>query len=399
MPKNNQSSDTTTCSACGSPDLEVFFEVADIPVLVCALWPDEASARSCPRGDIRLSVCTRCGLVENRDFQPALVEYQEGYENSLHFSEFFQGYIQDFAEHLVQHHRLKNKRIVEIGSGDGEFLSLLCELGPSSGVGFDPSYPPGRPETALGGRVQFVREYFGPEHADLAADLVVCRQVLEHIPRPVEFLEGVRQALDERPDASVVMEVPNARDTFRRISLWDVVYEHCTYFGRASLARLLSHCGFDVKAASETYAGQFLSVEASPAFDEVGDIPADVDDALELERDRVQFANGWEKRVDVWRQRIADAEARGRRMALWGAGARGVNFLNLVDPDARIEHIVDKNPRKHGRHLAGTGQAVADPRTLANAAPDFVVVMNPNYENEIRRELADMGLSPEVLVA
>ena len=82
-----------------------------------------------------------------------------------------------------------------------------------------------------------------------------------------------------------------------------------------------------------------------------------------------------------------------------GSGARGVNFLNLADPKGHIEGAVDLNPRKHGRHLAGSGQKVLHPEQLRDFRPDVVIVLNPNYEDEIKGALSDLGLHPEVHLA
>ncbi|MCA9990344.1 MAG: hypothetical protein KDE29_05015, partial [Anaerolineales bacterium] len=107
------------------------------------LWPTPAGARQAPRGDIQLHFCPTCGHVFNADFDPALMAYDQAYENSLHFSDRFQQYATALASDLVARYGLQGKDIVEIGSGQGDFLQLLCELGQNRGVGFDPSYDPG----------------------------------------------------------------------------------------------------------------------------------------------------------------------------------------------------------------------------------------------------------------
>ena len=84
-------------------------------------------------------------------------------------------------------------------------------------------------------------------------------------------------------------------------------------------------------------------------------------------------ANRWKRR-----------RARGG-VAVWGAGAKGATFVNLVDPDARlVTCLVDVNPRKQGRFVAGTGHAVVAPDQLTPQGVATVIIMNPNYETEIR---------------
>jgi SAM-dependent methyltransferase len=385
------------CTACGAEGPRTFFEVPDIPVLVCALWPDTSSARACPRGDLRLTYCETCGGIENQAFDPSRVEYTDQYENSLHFSEFFQGYVRDLAQGIVERFSPEGGTVVEIGCGDGQFLHMVCELGQCQGVGFDPSYDRDAPDQLDNGRVRFVREYFDQTQADLGADLVVCRQVLEHVPDPGSMLRSVRAAL--QPDAAVFFEVPNARYTLERPSLWDVIYEHVTYWSAGSLARLFSACGYDVMGSELTYADQFVAVEARPATGQVGEVRTDVDGLTELTQAVDRFAAASQETIDGWRAELASRRELGQRVALWGTGARGVNFLNIADPTGVIEAVVDINPRKHGMHAPGTGQRISPPESLVAEPPDLVVVMNPNYLDEIGAALAGMGLSPEVRCA
>ena len=55
-----------------------------------------------------------------------------------------------------------------------------------------------------------------------------------------------------------------------------------------------------------------------------------------------------------------------------------------------VEAVVDINPHKHGKFLAGTGHEIVAPEALRRLRPDCVVIMNGIYTDEIR---ADLGAS------
>ena len=374
------------------------FHAPDVPAPVCVLWPDSASARACPRGDMELAYDGTIGRLTNTAFDARCIEYAEGYENSLSFSEFFQGYLDGLARDLAERHDLSGKRVIEIGSGDGEFISSICQLSGAEGIGYEPSWAEGRDTQLADGRVQIVRGLFPPQQgAAPQAALVVCRQVLEHIEKPEPFLDAVRAAT--APGSTVVFEVPNARDTLNRCSWFDLIYEHVHVFTAGSLARQLAKAGFCVTRAEETYSGQFVLVEATVPESGAGSVPPEFENLRTLEDEVTSFAEEWPKRRQAWIDELDQLGSAGKRISIWGTGARGINFLNLADPEGHIQGAVDLNPRKHGRYVAGSGQCVQPPDWLKTFQPDLVIVMNPNYEDEIRTALTELGLNPEVRLA
>ena len=94
-----------------------------------------------------------------------------------------------------------------------------------------------------------------------------------------------------------------------------------------------------------------------------------------------------------WGSLLAEMKAAGRRAVLWGAGARGISFLNMLKIEDEIRFVVDINPAKHGMYMAGTGQQIVPPEFLRNYQPDIVVITNPIYQDEISRQASDLGLS------
>lgn len=387
---------SSDCPVCGSAETQDVVTIRSVPVYCNVLWPSRAAAREAARGDLALRVCRTCAHVYNAAFDPARMAYTPAYENSLHFSPRFQAYAEALADDLIARHGLRGKTIVEIGSGQGDFLALLCERGGNTGLGFDPSYRP-EPDGAAEGRpFTIIPDYYSERYAHHPADLVCSRHVLEHIPAPREFLARIRRAVGDRPGTVIFCEVPNVRYTLRDLGIWDLIYEHCSYFSASSLAGLFADCGFAVDAVAEAYAGQFLTLEARPGV--AASPPPDPTRAAVL-AEAGAFADHYRAKRAHWEAELRRWEAAGRRAALWGAGSKGVTFLNTFADQRSVEYVVDINPRKQGQYVAGTGQPIVAPEALAQYRPDVVVVMNPVYQDEIRQALAGLGLSPEVLCA
>jgi SAM-dependent methyltransferase len=371
----------------------------DVPIHIGIQWPEKDMALNCPKGDIKLVFCRSCGYVWNSAFDQALIEYSEDYDNSLHFSPLFQEYALSSATRLIDRYEIRNKDVIDIGCGKGDFLVLLCELGDNRGVGFDPSYEGERVEHDLAERITFIRDYYSEEYSQFKADLICCRQVLEHIQNPIDFMTMVRAAIGDRLNSVVFFEVPNLLYILRDMSIWDVIYEHCAYFSAESLAYVFNSCEFNVLSLTETFEGQYLVIEARPVTPSSdpqtnqGDRISDVTRAVE------SFADHFRDRAKDWKSRLEQMANEDQRTVIWGAGARGVSFLNTVKVEDQIEFVVDINPRKHGKYMAGTGQRIVSPEFLQEYQPDSVVVMNPIYENEIRQYLGELGLNPQIYLA
>lgn len=389
------------CTACSSADTTTFFRVADMPVFCNVLCNTPAEARAVTRGDIHLAYCNACGLVYNEAFDESRVKYSGTYENALHFSPLFQKYVSDLASELVGSYGLRGKRIVELGCGDGSFLSALCKLGDNRGFGFDPAFDPSR-AGPIDPRAKIEQKLYGPETAGEPADFVCSRHVLEHIPSPFAFMQHVRRTVGNNPGTVVFFEVPDVSWTLEQMGIWDIIYEHCNYFSAVAIKRLFAAAGFEPIGTSTVYGGQFLTIRARPGRTRPGfDTTRTAEDA-QFRSWVDRFGESQRRKVAEWRSRLADLSKSGKRAVLWGAGSKGVTFLNTIgsgEAAGVLTHIVDVNPRKQGCFVAGSGQEIISPEQAKSLKPDVVVIMNPVYRAEIEGNLRTLGINTSLLSA
>lgn len=365
-----------------------------MPVLIGVLWHDREAAKSCRTGDIELAFCPDCGFIWNIAFDPGRIEYGQRYDNSLHFSPTFQRYTQTVIERLIDTYNLHGKHLVDIGGGKGDFLAMMCETGGNFGYGFDPSYEGERVKTPSADRIQWSTEYYDERQARIQADLISSRFVFEHIPEPRAFLDMIRRNIRERERTVIYFEVPHVDLIVRQLSIWDIIYEHCSYFGVESLTRCFAECRFEVLHVAETYRKQYISIEARVATNGAERRGSSWGDVDRLAADVSVFRRSTADKIAKWRARLNDWRSNGVHVVAWGAGAKAVGFLNIMKVQDEIRHVVDINPRKRGLHLAGTGQRVIAPKDLHVNPPEVVILMNPIYRDEIESQLAAMGLAP-----
>lgn len=384
-------SSLVTCTVCHGQESEIFVEIPNVPVLCNILWPAREEAVAVSRVDIPLAFCPDCGHIFNPAFDLSLMDYSQVYENSLHFSPRFQQYAESLARDLVARHDLHGKDIIEIGSGKGDFLEMLCELGDNRGIGFDPSYVPGETERTKTSQIEFVQDFYSEQYTDRSADFIVCRHTLEHIEDPVAFMDMVRRTIGDR-ETTVFFEVPNGLYTLRETAIWDIIYEHCSLFTKYSLAHLFEQAGFEVTDIRTTFGDQYLCIEARPRRDATNAMANHWDDPAEMTEDVARFAARYQQKTAEQRQLLADMHAAGQKAVIWGSGSKGITFLNMLETANGIEYAVDINPRKQGMYITGSGQRIVPPTFLTEYRPNAVIVMNPLYIDEIRQSVEEMGV-------
>jgi hypothetical protein len=381
------------CLACGSEGVVRFLRLDDVPVFCNVLWPTPERAREAARGTLDLGICRRCGHTFNLAFDPARVEYAEGYENSLHHSPRFQAYAEALAGELRARHDLNGAHVVEIACGQGDFLRLLCRDGRSRGTGYDPSYRGG----VVGPRITILPEYFGAAPVVGQVDLLCCRHALEHMADPAGFLVNVRRGLGDDWPGTVFVEVPNSLYSLRDGGVWDFIYEHVSYFCGRSLTACFERAGFDVTRTWETFEGQFLCIEARVARQGAApEIEAVVPPGAELVQSAERLRAELDHLLEYWRTRCQAAAGSAGRVAIWGVGSKGVTFLNLMGSAAAECAAVDINPQKHGLYVGGTAHRVMKPEELKRTGAGLVVVMNPVYLDEVRDAVRALGVTADI---
>jgi SAM-dependent methyltransferase len=387
-----------SCPSCGTFPLRGFYAVRGVPVQSVQTVSKRDEALHFPLGDIHLAYCWKCGFITNVSFDPSSYQYSSRHEESQGFSETYTAFQNKLASYLVDNYGLHGKKIVEVGCGNGEFLALLSKLGNNEGIGFDPAFDVSRAQTTPRGKIEFIPEPFSEKHSHIKADIYIWRMMLEHIQPAKQYLNMVRKVIGDREDATVFFIIPEVFRILRELAFWDIYYEHCSYFSAGSIGRLFRDCGFDVLDLWTDFDGQYLMVEARPGVSGplVPPLPQenDLQDLLPLAG---YFSQAIKQKVSGWRTRLMDYQRDKLRVVLWGGGSRAVAFLTVLGVVDEINYVVDINPKNENTFIVGTGQQVVLPSFLAEYRPDVVIVTSPVLNEEIRKTLGEMNLSPDLV--
>lgn len=381
------------CPVCSSSRAFMFLERTNVPVHQNLVFKDRESAINIPRGDLKFFCCEECGFIFNNAFDPSKLMYGSEYDNTQIYSPHFRNYIRSLINYLIYEKKIHNFRIVEVGCGKGYFIrELIMEDESNIGYGFDPAYE--GPENEFNGRLRFERRFYGTDCTDIQADVIICRHVIEHIPNPKDLLYSIRQALKNSPKAQIFFETPCVEWILINKVFWDFFYEHCSLFSADSIRTLMEVAGFKVNEVKRLFGNQYLWVEAE-LYDNNPIIYKNSGNITILAQ---EFGNEEEILVNTWKAKVSEL-ARNGKIAIWGVGAKGVTFLNLIDPKCElIICAVDMNPKKQGGFVPGTGHPILNYQDLKKEGITHVILMNPNYSEKVLEILKQSNLDVKVIV-
>ncbi|MCY1723263.1 class I SAM-dependent methyltransferase [Prolixibacteraceae bacterium Z1-6] len=383
------------CPCCNSTKTEEFFKVSNAPVQSIVTIKSHEEAISIPRMDITLTFCNSCGFIYNSSFDISIDYYTKGYEDQQGFSPVFTKWINDITNKFINKYDVRNKDVVEIGCGKGDFLNLVCELGNNRGIGIDPAYVNGRSESNP--NVSFIKEFYSDKHGSLPNDVILCRHTLEHIHDTKTFIQTIRKSILKKNDVILLIEVPSIVRILKVHAFWDIFNEHCSYFSPGSLGRFFRMCGFELLDVYLEYDNQYLFLEAKPTKNNSLKVHPIEESIQQLRAYVNKFVSGINRQLSNYRKLLLKLKNENKKVVLWGGGSKSVGFLTHFDELKVIKHVVDINPHIQGNYIPGIGIQYVHPTFLKSFKPDTIIIMNEVYKNEIKKMLVEMDLDPKLI--
>ncbi len=371
----------STCSACGSGDLDVFLDLGLSPVAdAYTTRPDD----HVDRYPLEVAVCGKCRLVQLLEVLDDVTLFGTGYSFYSSASKPLSAYHEAYAaDALARYGEFATRLTVEVGCNDGD---LLRWFHPEQSFGIDPAAGPVVAARERGLRV--LQEPFTSTLADSLpkAGLVIANHVLAHVADVNDFLTGLATLV---ADWGVVMvEVQYLPDLLTN-NAFDLVYhEHRNFFSLTSLETAASRVGLHVADAQLT-ARQGGSLRATLTKQA---IPNTRVDALRASEQWLQdwgpYA-GFQGRVDRIRVRLLDLLREARQtgdVVGYGAPAKATTLLNYCGIDSTmLRYVIDSTPAKQGRFIPGTGLQILKP-DLGHEPADTYLLLAWNYAAEIMRK-------------
>ena len=349
-----------TCRVCGRGCLPApLLSFAGMPKAAQG-FPDAGGLEGDEGADLEVLQCAGCGLVQLAG-EP--VPYFRDVIRAAAVSDVVLAAKRAQFARFIEQYGLRGGRVLEVGCGRGEFLSLLATLEVEA---FGLEHSPDAVASCATQGLLVAQGYpgEGPEplqHGPFDAFLLL--MFLEHMPEPGAALRAIADNLEE--GAVGLVEVPNLDMVLRRALFSEFIADHLLYFTAATLRTTLELNGFEVLETAETRDDYVLSAVVRKRC------------ALDL----AAFSAARDK-LTAGLHAFLDHFPAGA-VAVWGAGHQALAVIALTGSAARIRYVVDSAPFKQGRFTPATHLPVVAPEALTSDPVEAVVVMAASYSDEV----------------
>jgi SAM-dependent methyltransferase len=381
------------CRSCGRDGLELILSLGRTP-LANALLTHEQLDRPEPTYPLDLVFCPHCTLVQITETVPPDILFRE-YVYFSSFSDTMLRHARELVERLVAVRGLgAGSQIVEIASNDGYLLQYYHQRGIQV-LGIEPARNIARVAVQERG-IRTIREFFGEalarqlrEHGQ-RADVLHAHNVLAHVADLNGFVRGIALLLHD--DGVAVIEVPYVRDLIDHGEFDTIYHEHLCYFSLLALERLLTRHGLQLTDVEQTpiHGGSlrlFVALAGSQS-ERRPIVQANLTAEQAAGLDRLAYYRGFARRLaalkESLRDLVADLKRRGKRVAVYGASAKGSTLLNYfgIGPET-LDFVVDRSSVKQGLFTPGSHLPIYAPEMLLKEMPDYLLLLTWNFADEI----------------
>lgn len=322
--------------------------------------PDKDSLKDDRGVGLAVCQCLGCGLVQLKNKPVAY--FREAIRAAGFSPEMKKFRTRQFSE-FIKKHALDGKKIVEIGCGRGEYLSIMSQMGVEAyGLEYSKDSVSQCVKNGLRAQAGFIEdENYKIKGAPFDAFFIL--SFFEHLPNPSGLLRGVSNNLKD--DAVGIVEVPNFDMILKKKLFSEFTTDHLMYFTKNTLTTALALNGFNVLECNEVWHDYILSavVKKRSTLDVAGFYKNQKKITKEVQEYVNQFQN--------------------KRLAVWGAGHQAFAAISLFGIADRIKYIVDSAPFKQGKYSPSTHIPIVSSEKLLSDPVVAVIIMASSYSDEV----------------
>ena len=387
---------TLNCRFCNEVLTNIFVDLGMSPLSNAFLKKEMIDSEK--KYPLCAYVCDNCFLVQIPEFEKP----ENIFDDYAYFSSYSSTWLQhaeNYVNMIIKKFNFNEKNfVVEIASNDGYLLQFFKEKNIPI-LGIEPAVNVAK--VAIEKEIPTITKFFSVNTANELRiegknpDLIIGNNVLAHVPNLNDFVQGLKILL--KPNGVITLEFPHLLQLIQ-LNQFDTIYhEHFSYFSLTSLYQIISSHNlniFDVEELS-THGGS-LRIFVKHSSNILYEKKQSVSKMLQVEEEfglkKIEtyknFSNKVKKTKDGLRRFLENVKKENKKIACYGAAAKGNTLLNYCDVKSdEIEYVVDKNPHKQGLLLPGTHIPIKTPEEIFQTKPDYVLILAWNLKDEIMLQM------------
>lgn len=382
----------TPCRFCGAPLEATLVDLGETPLANSFVTP--ATVKNERRFPLHVRVCGKCFLAQVDHAVPADAIFDADYAYFSSYSDTWVAHAKQYAEAMIARFDLDaGSLVIEIASNDGYLLQHFKNHGiPVLGIEPSANVADAALKKGVATEVAFFNSATAKRLAGrgIKADLMAANNVLAHVPDIRDFVAAFPIML--KPDGIVTFEFPHLLNLIERVQFDTIYHEHYSYLSLLAVERIFAATGLRAIDVEEipTHGGS-LRLYASRTDSSHRPSPA-IQALRDKERahglDQLETYQAFAPRVGAVKagflRFLADAKKAGKKVAAYGAAAKGNTFLNYCTVGAAdIVCVFDRSVAKQGKLLPGSHIPILAPERLSEIKPDFLVILPWNIADEV----------------
>ncbi len=404
------------CRACETNIEKSFLSLGNLPISNANITKENLNKME-KYYPLELYVCSECKLVQIDEFAIAETIFSSDYAYFSSYSESWLKHCKEYTEMMIKRFGFdENSFVLEIASNDGYLLQYFKEHNiPVLGVEPASNTAEVAIKKGIPTDIIFFNEFYANrlKESGKQADLIIGNNVLAHNPHLIDFVKGLKIALNK--EGVITMEFPHLLKLIEHNEFDTIYHEHYSYFSLYSVDKLFLKYGLEIFDVEElpTHGGS-LRIYAKHTEDH-SKLIKNVLTIIKKERSfglyNLDFYNKFFENVKKTKRNILQffiqAKNDGKRIVGYGAPAKGNTLLNYCGIGIDfIDFTVDLSPHKQGKYLPGTHIPIYHPDIIRQYKPDYIIILPWNIKEEIMNQMSyirEWGgkfvvLIPEVLV-
>ena len=382
------------CRLCDSHELLDIIDFGPTPIadILCDSPHDEIL-----KIPLSLGFCHNCSLVQILETIDPDIVFNNDYPYYSSVSPRLMQYFKDSAFNIIDLRKLDTEsKVIEVGSNDGYMLKHFKENGIQV-LGVDPSGPA---IVAKNNGIPTIQKFFSKslakeirnDHSE-GFDVLLANNVLAHDANINGVIEGISIVLKD--SGMAVIEVPYLKELISNSEFDTIYHQHIFYFSLTSLQEAFTKYKLYINDVEQTdlHGGSlrlFIEKNENPQQrfvtmleDEKALGVSGVDYYTSFNHHSVQIKQGINALLN-------ELKAQGKRIAGYGAAAKGVTFLAFTGLNHEdLEYVVDLSIHKQGKHLPGSGIPIMPVEKLIDDFPDYVLILAWNFKDEIIQQQSE----------